>query len=141
MKKPSLSFAVCLIFLLGACNKYEDGPFLSLRSVENRLCTTWGGMEESFLGTIEFPHELEFRKDGSFEERNSSIFIFQESFPGSAIGGSWEFQSDNERILLNFDSGESFELEIQRLTRNDFWFQVQPDESTLIVVKLSRDRD
>lgn len=141
MKKSSLFFAVCLVFLLGACNKYEDGPFLSLRSAENRLCTTWGGMEESFLGTIEFPHELEFDKNGTFTERNRSIFIFGESFPGGAVNGSWEFLSDNERLLLNFDSGESFDLEILRLTRNDLWFEFAPDANSMISVKISRKKD
>ncbi len=139
----NLIFLLLGISILGisSCGKYEDGPMFSLLSKKHRLCTVWGGMEESFLGPIEFPYELEFMRDGFFEERNASLFLTEEGLEGGRLTGVWEFVQDKEAVQLTFDSGEVFEIQINRLTRNDLWFEFAPSPGALMDVKMTRDRD
>lgn len=37
-----LSFAFVLLLAMSGCKGYEDGPVVSMRTVENRLCRGWG---------------------------------------------------------------------------------------------------
>lgn len=131
------------LFLLSilSCGKYEDGPMFSLLSKKHRLCTKWGGQQDGILGYVEYPHQLEFHRDGGFTERNRSLFLFGETFEGGEIYGTWEFTSNKEVVTIQFDSGETFDLSINRLTRNDFWFEFTRDDNALTLVELPRFRD
>lgn len=94
-------FALCLVstFVFIGCNKYEDGPRVSLRTRTERLCNNWDydkleidyeNYSDEVLGAT-----LELQKDGDWRERNGAGEL-------TAIG-NWEWEDDQETVKLNFE--------------------------------------
>ncbi len=109
------------IFILPACNKYEDGPGISLRSKKSRLVGKWQLDELEVDGTDYTADinrwEIEFKKDGTFEQ---SIQI--EGFQTSNIEGEWEFSNDKTEVEITYDDGDKTDLNITRLKNDELWF-------------------
>ena len=59
-----------LIIVITACSKYEDGPFISFRSKEKRLCKKWELDESENIENLKvedfFRFEIEFKKNNEF---------------------------------------------------------------------------
>ena len=129
-------FALCLAatFVFAGCNKYEEGPKISLRTRTERLCNMWDydkfevdyeDYSDNVLGAT-----MEFQKDGDWQERNGGSELV-------AIG-NWEWEDDQETVRLNFEiPGETIEptdMKIIKLTEHeliveysidDFYFYVE----------------
>jgi hypothetical protein len=120
LKKISL-----LMFLLGGstlimntgCQKYQDGPGLSLRSRTERVANTWKidnyKLNETDYTSLTSGYVETYSKDGNF------------SFSwGSASGtGKWAFANDDQEIRITGTSNQpSQTLYILKLEEKQFWY-------------------
>lgn len=123
-KLPLLMMAA--IFILPACNKYEDGPSISSRTKKARLVGNWQ-LEELEIDGTDFTAdinrwELEFKKDGTFEQ---SIQV--DGFGSSNVEGEWEFSNDKTEVEITYDDGTKADLNITRLKNKELWFDFVED--------------
>lgn len=119
--KRLIIFSFLGLFLF-SCGKYEDGPAFSVFTKTNRLARKWKLSEAQVDGqtsTTITTWDLDFDADGNFIE---SYDDFIGTYPSGSFTGTWEFANSKEDIALTFDNGEERELEIRRLTREEFWF-------------------
>jgi len=117
-KYLTILFYLIIFTFLFSCKKYENGPLISLRSKENRLCKKW------VLNGANYPI-IEFRKDGTFLH---TVYYSNIDFDTCYIG-TWEFvdKDKNIYILMPLGSGSfsdhinSGRKYILRLTKNELW--------------------
>jgi hypothetical protein len=112
-----LLLATALIF---SCKKYEEGPNLSLRSKKARLCQRWIITEQKVNGNniniTSLFASFDFEKNNNF---SSYVLADGKQYEGE---GTWEFNNNKDNLYLTYNTGGYNKLEIQRLTKKDFWF-------------------
>lgn len=114
MKKLSLILTLALIIGAISCNKYENGPSVSLKSKKSRVANIW--IIDEYIdadGEIEKEDDsetYEFSKDG-----NVTV-----SYDGDSEKGKWEFRNDKESIAFIFNGDEEVYL-ITKLKEKEFW--------------------
>ncbi len=108
---------VVIAVLNTACGKYPEGPGFSLRSKVGRLSGEWevtdieGGFSDDYDITYEFTRDGEYTVNFDLSYSGYSFSIEQE--------GEWEWIDDKEGIELDPDNGDSYEIEILRLTNRE----------------------
>jgi hypothetical protein len=114
-------FLILFIGLLSvstqSCNKYEDGPFFSIRSRTERVANTWkidnykvnGNDYTSLMGG----YTETYSKDGNFSYAWGS-------FSGT---GTWAFQNKDKEIkITGINNLSSMTLFILKLEEKEFWY-------------------
>lgn len=122
-------FIVLIVFMGSACKKYEEGPFLSLRSRTSRICHQWR-VEKYVVGDedltrIVFPdwqHTLEFTKKGVAQWTNHPYY--------GNMTGSWNFESDDQNLTMTFDKITD-NAKILRLTNSELWLEQYDGNNTV----------
>lgn len=110
------------MFLFHGCQKYENGPMLSLRTRTERVSNQWvvdnykiNGADYTSLLTS---YDETFTKNGAYSYSWSL-------FNGS---GTWKFQNNDMEILLSGnDSQSSRTLFILKLEEKSFWYYYTKD--------------
>ncbi len=122
-----LTFFIVIFMTVMACHKYENGPFISFRSVKNRVIGNWklvgytvNGQDQldSLLGGYDYMWK--FKEDKTLER------LIRANQP---IEGTWEISSDNNVIvtlkMINVNGGgvyyEKDTLNLTRLTNKEMW--------------------
>jgi len=145
MKKVTLIILVGLISLT-ACKKYDEGPLISLRSKENRLCQKWKLYDAYWNGEpAEIKNTLiEFSKDGKYHSISNISFAttVEENYNWQFInkkndieifGTRYEYETHYDStsqeyvvdsVLTNFKTIS----QIIKLTQKELWF----DQDTVI---------
>lgn len=122
------------VFIFGACKKYDEGPTLSLRSKTDRLKGEWlcqgiykNGEIIDTLETYANSYVLQFYADG-----NGISFYGPWSFYFT-----WSFSNKKESILwlMSEEGATSNEMEIRKLTHDDFWFLSSTDNYEYRMIK------
>jgi len=109
---------IVLIFLaLQSCNKYEDGPFFSVRTRTERVANTWKVDNYKINGTdytsLMGGYTETYSKDGNFSYTWGSV----------SGTGNWTFQNNDEEIKLNgINNTSSKILFILKLEEKEFWY-------------------
>lgn len=95
-----------LIFVLGSCNKYEEGSNFSILTAKARLVNTWtldkvtvtnGSVSSE---TTNNDVTLIIKKDGSYTSYGTYWgFTFSDD-------GTWEFNSDKTAVLFTNSNGD-----------------------------------
>ncbi len=144
-------YLVLLLLVTSACKKYEEGPFLSLRSKEKRLCQKWELKNASFSGDDieimdEFSHYYwDIKKEGTIE----CDILFNDWGDEEHISYDWEWIDKKNSIRLTERSNsqknthflpfpffneksssseeESIECDIMRLTFDEFILEYEED--------------
>lgn len=127
MKK--LVFVSIIVLLAAACGKYEDGPGLSLKSKEKRLCRDWqidklienGEDITTQYKEMVTKHEIMFMDFGSVKE----------TIGNTILAKAWEWGDKKETIIITYTLlGLTTETEctIRRLTSKEFWYTATIDE-------------
>ncbi len=120
LKKTSFAF----LFLVGiaapllqGCNKYEDGPMISLRSKTERLSNIWKvenyKVDDTDYTSLVSNYTEVFSKSGSY------------SYDWGVLGGSgkWEFQNDYMEVKLIGDENQTSRvLYILKLEEKSLWY-------------------
>lgn len=94
------------MFVFVGCDKYEEGPKISLRTRTERVSNMWDydklevankDRTDEVLGAT-----MELQKDGDWNQRNGY---------GELVAlGNWEWEDDQETIRLNYEiPGETIE--------------------------------
>ena len=119
--------SICLVFM--GCQKYPDGPEISLRSPEKRLIKTWK-LQQIFtdgdLGYVSSPEIFEIRSDNTFINTVEGSSVWK---------GTWELNSDKDKLtcdgmihsLLSSDTiGDHYwrSFAILRLKNKSLWFSM-----------------
>jgi hypothetical protein len=119
--------------LLAGCNKYEDGPGLSLTNPDTRATNLWQAkyvFQDGIDYTVYFEDwSLDLKEDGrivisDLDELDSTVT--QEGF--------WDLVNDKEDLRLLFSvprvDPDRKEYTITRLTKKEFWFKEYTDSTT-----------
>jgi hypothetical protein len=136
MKKLTLLMALTVMisgFTLTSCNKYEEGPAISLLPAKTRVVRTWevdkyvdaDGTETA--GDSSDP-VYNFTKDGEVSITTSGI----------TTTGEWILDSDNENITISYSLGSisfDFDSKIVRLTTKEFWLEDADGDQTHLKAK------
>lgn len=135
MKKYVYLFGFLLAFSLVGCSKYDNGPWISLRSKQNRLVNPWkyslvllngnNVMDGKVPGTINFTESsIGFNKEGRFTEVNTIDDTANQK------DGSWSFDEDKAILQLTYDDGsDNRNLTILKLKHEDLWLKEESGEN------------
>lgn len=111
---------------LVSCQKYEDGPFLSLRTREARMANTWkvekatNGGNDVTSSFTQYELDLKNNRDATLKAEyslGSLTFEFETS-------GTWNFENSNEDVRFDFENDAADETyEILRLKEKELWLR------------------
>lgn len=127
MKKnliPGLIALLCVAFTVTSCNKYEDGPKLSLLTKKSRLANTWiveKATTTSTNGSVAdntayfSSYTLTIEKDGKY---TATLGSFTDS-------GTWTLGEDKDdiRMLSNISGSTEESYRILRLKSKELWWK------------------
>ena len=131
-----LSLALLAVtFVLGSCNKYEEGPALSLRTKKARITNTW--KTDKYVDS-DGTEENAGDDDGTWEiKKDNSFTITQGQFTAN---GTWEFVNDKESLKTTItysQSGLSFTEEntvkIIKLKNDELWIEDEDGDQTHLI--------
>jgi len=120
-----------------SCQKYDDGPFFSLRTREERIANTWK-VEKAMNGdndiTSSFEqYELKLKK-------NRDATLTAQYALGSlsfefATSGTWDFENSSEDVRFDFENDAADETyEILRLKETELWLREKDGDLELRLV-------
>lgn len=121
------TLGLVLLLTVGAgCNKYEDGPGVSIIPRADRIANTWifGYAEEDGKNVSDQydQYELYLNKDGD-AELIAKYTVFGNAYETST-NGTWTFTNDQENLKLDFqDDDQDGEYVILRLTSDEIWMR------------------
>ncbi|MFH2143068.1 MAG: hypothetical protein ABIJ97_11630 [Bacteroidota bacterium] len=115
-----------LIILLGlitvsiqSCQKYEEGPLISLSSRTDRVANTWKVDNYKVNGTdytsLVTNYTETYTKEGNY------------SYQWGILGGTgtWVFQNNYEEILITGTENQTTQtLIIEKLEKKQFWYYI-----------------
>ena len=101
-------FSLVIVFLLGACNKYSEGPAFSLLTRKARISNDWTLQSYTKDGTELFDvnaeeQNLSIEKDGSYSGTIITTELGQ--LQSTSTNGTWTFE--NSQSDVNFLPAES----------------------------------
>ena len=113
---------VLVLFSMQSCQKYEDGPMLSLRTRTERVTNQWvvdnykiNGADYTSLLTS---YNETFSKNGAYAY-DWSLF---------SGAGTWKFQQNDMEILLTGNDNQSSRtIFILKLEEKSFWYYYTKD--------------
>ncbi len=124
-----------------SCKKYEDGPYVSLRSFKKKIVGTWEATQQfeddkEYLNkwTLTFD-QLEDSKNPEGSINTYTMFLADGSNDEVKYKGIWEVSSDKKQIIMNFSSisynvGNGWQtsndhskltFDINRITKDELW--------------------
>jgi hypothetical protein len=117
MKKISIFLVVAIIIVhINGCKKYDDGPFISLKTKTSRLTGEWRPVKVN--GRIiheEYASSFEFERSG-----DCHIKIYISGIGETEIDGQWEWVTGKEAIIMC-----GTEWTILRLTNRELWYETK----------------
>ncbi|MCI5056979.1 MAG: lipocalin family protein [Flavobacteriales bacterium] len=97
-----------ITLLATSCEKYDEGPLISLKSKEERLANTWvinSAMENDQDATNDYDHyELFMTADGDAELDANYIFLDQEF--DIETNGTWDLMNNDEQIVFDYEDDD-----------------------------------
>ncbi|MFB6258002.1 MAG: hypothetical protein ABEH38_04850 [Flavobacteriales bacterium] len=134
MRKIGILSTLFLFVFLAACKKYDEGPFVSVRSKKERIVNEWKVDE----ATADDGSETTSQYDGEvwkFTDDNE-YFFRNDSTGGSQVEGKWHFEGDKEEIYL---SGPVYmphkgEYNILRLKEEELWLVRESDNEEIHLI-------
>jgi hypothetical protein len=127
MKSKFIIFTLfaSLVFL-GSCNKYSEGPMLSLRSKKERIANRWV-IQKAFREGNDVTNEysiytLDLSKEGN-ADLIATYLIFGAQYQFNT-DGKWEFQGEKVFLDLDFnDDDADNRYKILKLKEDELWLQ------------------
>ena len=120
MKKLTIYLSLLLI-IASACKKYEEGPLISLRSKEKRLCQTWELHEftkDGELGGVShLKYKWQFHKDGNYTLFRSTYY--NDNWDTEELASKWKWAEDKDKLeieaynVLDFWASYGFKIDYQ----------------------------
>jgi hypothetical protein len=129
-----LTFALSTVFALSSCNKYEDGPSISLKSKKARVSNEWAIESASRDGedvTSSYDEfTLQMMDDG--DANLAAIYNFGNFSYEYETQGTWMFTDDKNNLKLDFEDDDADqEYQILKLQTNELWIRELGGEDEL----------
>ncbi len=128
MKNPIKMILLMMIFgavlpLSQGCQKYPDGPLISLKSKTTRISNTWSVDNYKVNGTdftsLVSGYTETFTKEGNYSYKISLI-------EGT---GTWAFENNNETVrITGVENQSTVDLVIMKLDDSQFWYYYMDGE-------------
>ena len=117
IKIATLGIVFLAVATLTNCQKYQDGPLISLRSKTERVSNTWKvdnyKKNGNDLTSIMTGYNETFSSDGSYSYTQN----------GADGTGKWVFQNNTSEVRINgITSQSSVTLVILKLEEKQFWY-------------------
>jgi len=132
-----LTMGVLLTVAIVGCNKYEDGPGISLQSKKERVANTWK-IEQALRDGEDVTSDydeftLRTTKDGDAEL--AALYSFGAfSFEYETMG-TWQFETDKENISFDYqDDDADVTYQILRLEEDNMWLREKGGEDELHLI-------
>ena len=108
------------------CEKYEDGPTISLAFKKSRVANTWKVENTYTNGTVDQCDALcqDFRDNITVEYTKDGKVISKYKFGNASIEtpGEWQFNDDKTQIGVKMEGETTYEYStILRLTSKEMW--------------------
>jgi hypothetical protein len=111
---------------LGSCQKYEEGPAVSLTPREDRVANTWViayAEENGENVSSDFDQYELYLKTDRDATLTASYTAFGTDF-NTTTNGTWNFTNDDENIRFDYeDDDQDNEFRILRLKSDELWLQ------------------
>lgn len=116
MKNFIYGFLATVLLVFNSCQPYEDGPKISLRSVDGRLHQTW--ILKNIVNSD--GSEVSPSVDKSYEFKDNGQVII--STDGLDEVYSYEL-NDKTDLKITYSQTSFDELKIKRLSKTDLWLE------------------
>jgi hypothetical protein len=116
------------LLLMSACKKYEEGPYLSFTSKNNRLENHWVATGGFSFTDPNFPepvlnYQFIITKDGDI------TVVFPDLLTNDTLSGKWEWMDRKEVLQWELELGDTLsfyytrfeDFDVLRLTSTDLW--------------------
>jgi hypothetical protein len=125
------------VVTLSGCQKYDDGPFFSLRSREERIANTWkvdkamNGSDNVTSAFTQYTLKMTRGRDADLKaEYSLGALTFQ-----FETDGTWDFENNSEDLRLDFENDAADETyEILRLKEKELWLREKDGDLELQLV-------
>jgi hypothetical protein len=147
MRRTLLILTLMAVSLAG-CKQFDEGPIMSLYSVEKRVAGRWyfdrvlyGNVDSTanyVYGQLEFIYDTK-KKYGAFSWSHN---IMQPAGPENFEGGIWRFLSDRDSIEFAFidlataDTLKLWKWKINRCAYTEFWIERTLKDGTVLTWEL-----
>ncbi|MBR9860079.1 hypothetical protein GYB22_04920 [bacterium] len=139
MKNIFIASMMLICFGLTSCSRFEEGPKITLRTIESRLTGDWEIVKfsvndedqtEEYLDLIGHNYRLEIEKDGEYRTEGDN-----------PIKGSWELGADKDDIRFQPDEEGADEesYRILRLTNKEMWLRQTQSNGDLHVIEFEKE--
>ncbi len=124
---PALAIGLSAL-IITSCNKYDDGPAISLKSRTERVANTWEVEEAMNDGndvSSDFDqYQLTMLSDG--DATLVALYSIGDLSFEFETDGTWEFQDNQEKIFLDFENDDADRtFVILRLMEDELWLREQ----------------
>ncbi|XOV67828.1 MAG: lipocalin family protein [Fluviicola sp.] len=126
IKHLILTGSLFALFVLPACNKYEDGPAVSLRTKKERVANIWQ-IENAYRNGENVTEDYDeftllLRKDGDAEL--AALYSAGDFTLEYETQGTWEFANDKENLSMDFENDDADRTyQILRLKEDELWLR------------------
>jgi hypothetical protein len=128
------TLALTLVFALSSCNKYEEGPKLSLKSKKARISNEWviekatRNGEDVTSSYDEFT--LQMMDDG--DANLAALYTFGNFSYEYETQGTWMFTDSKNNLKLDFEDNDADqEYQILKLKTDELWLRELGGEDEL----------
>lgn len=127
MKNASIGLLLSVLFLTTpSCKKYEEGPYVSLRSKTERVANNWR-VEKAMNGNTDITSDFE-RYEIIFTTSNRASIIAAYKFFGTTYAyiteGTWSFNGNKEKLIVDYENNEADRVYfILRLSEDEMWLR------------------
>lgn len=111
-----LLLSLVVLFAVGACKKYPEGPILSLHSRDVRVAGSWS-VEKMMVNLQEntgfySKYAYSYGSDNSYSENNGF----------NTLNGSWAFSANQDSIIINYNTNQVLHrYKILKLKNKSMW--------------------
>jgi len=129
-----LLISALALMIFTSCEKYEEGPTISLVPRSERVENTWvvdRAYEDGEDVTSSYDqYELTLTQDGAATLEADYTFFGTEI--ETSTDGTWEFTNDEENISFDYeDDIADGTYQILKLTQDEFWLRKTGDDLEL----------
>ncbi|MBK6341931.1 MAG: hypothetical protein IPF41_04900 [Flavobacteriales bacterium] len=129
--------ALVAVTTLASCQKYDDGPFFSLRTREERIANTWK-VEKAWNGDSDITSSFEQYELKLKKNRDATLtaqYALGTLTFEFATSGTWDFENNSEDVRFDFGNDAADETyEILRLKETELWLREKDGDLELQLV-------
>lgn len=139
MKRILFFILPLLVFAADSCKKYEDGPWISLRTKTERLSNTWQ-VSTAYQNGVDKTSDFNVAYAGyllTIKKDNSYTLVYNPFNLGTVTdNGTWSFNSDKSHVILVNSNGDRADYTILRLKEKELWVKFTDDNGDVWEVHL-----